>query len=718
MAIVVALSVNAARAQQDVITTVAGGGPTDLPAVNANLNGPYFEAIDRAGNLYLAGYGQNQIFKVSPTGLLTLIAGNGIAEYSGDGGLATLASLNGPTGIAVDEATPANVYIADSNNCIVRKVSGSSGIITTVAGAVRNSTTTTCGYSGNGGAADKAELNDPYAVGIDPVTNDLYVVDRKNGAIRKVAGGSATGIISTIAGTGTNCTGARPYGDGGLATSAHLCFPNGVALDTTARPVNVFISDGGNQAYCTMRDVVGSTGKIYAVAGSYMCGFVDNVAATQAALSGVNQAFIATTNGKTTISFADYYNGRIRQFPVTYSSSVPLAGEIVTIAGSGSTSYCGDGGSALKACMFPFGVVFDSLGDFYITDNGNNRIRKVAKNDNRISTIAGWGNIHYSDPVTLGSVPATGLSLYLPTAVYSDPSSDFIYAGGGGAETVYAFESTTGIAKTLAGNGVAGYAGDGTAANSSATELNTPHGLAKDTEGNVYIGDFANCAVRKVVASTGDITTIAGGTLGHLNGCGYGGDGGAATAAKLDGPVSLITDKSNNLYIAEYNNCVVRRITLGTGIISTVAGNHSCGFSGDGGRATAASLNLPQSVAVDGAGNLLIADGKNNRIRGVDALGVITTIAGDGSAGFSGDGIAVEQSINEPTGVATDPNGNIFFSDQNNQLVRWIDPAGYLLSIAGTALTAGFRGDGERATLAEHVNELETRETKYLTDRG
>jgi sugar lactone lactonase YvrE len=703
-------AVQGAFAQQDVVTTFAGGGPNGIPAVNANLNEPNGMAIDLQGNIYIAGFPQNRIYKITPSGIITVVAGSGVRGYSGDGGLAIAANLNQPQGVAVDGANPANIYISDSANCLIRKVTASTGIITTIAGLVTKPTSgapyATCGYSGDGAAADAAKINAPETLALNPATNDLYFADYNNGRVRKVAGGTPTGIITTIAGGGgsttatNNCQGSAPYGDGAAANQSYLCQPVGVVLDTKVSPVNIFITDSSR---CAVREVIGSSGKIYQVAGTYgACGFVDNVAATSARLYYPYQLQVQSTGTTETVTVADLDNYRIRQFPVTVTGGVPTSGTITTIAGDGS-GYSGDGGPATKGGMTqPWGIVFDAAGDYYVSEQGSDRVRKVTKSTGFLSTIAGWGpnaagQINYSDPVGITADPGTGIALYQSTAVYADPRSTLLYIGGYSSQAVYSIDSSTGKVSNFAGNGIAGFAGDGTVATTLGVQLSNPSGSVKDASGDVYIADFSNCVVRKVTAGTGVISTVAG-TPGR---CGFSGDGGAALSAEMYGPSALAIDSANNLYIADYYNCSIRRVDGSSQIITTYAGIDACGYNGDNLPATSAKLNYPNGVAIDGQGNLFIADQNNHRIRKVDAnFGFITTVAGDGVGGYTKDGFATAVSLNTPQGVTADPNGNIFISDTYNDILRWVDPAGNLITFAGTPDVNGFSGDGGPATSA------------------
>ncbi len=702
---------------QDIITTVVGGGPNGIPAVNANLNQPYEVAVDAANNVYVAAAAQNRIFKISTAGVITVVAGTGAASYGGDGGPAIKAGLNTPYGVAVDNATPLpNVYIGDYNNCLVRKVNQNTGVITTIAGFVNHPTTgnpyPSCGYQGNTGPANEAYLNGPAGLRVNTKTGDVYFADLDNGVVRMIKGGSATGTISLVAGSGgsstsgENCQGSSPFGDGGKATSANLCYPHDVELDTSVTPINIFVSDGNR---CTVREIVGSSGNIYDIAGNYTCGFTDNVAATTAQLYQPWQLHASVSGTTTTLAIADYDNARIRQVSLTYASGVPKPGTIKTIGGKGQGGFCGDGGPVLSACMNPVGLAYDSNGNYYIGDYGTDRVSKVGKSTTDVTTIAGWGpnggtNVNYSNPVGLSGNGGTP-SLYYPLGVYADPNSSNVYVGGYYSQSVYLWNSSTNKISDLAGNGVAGFDGDGGAANNAATQLNYPIGVARDSKGNVYIADNNNCAIREVTTN-GDITTIAGGSSGDLRGCGYSGDGGAAINAQFSGPNSIAIDAAGNKYIADYNNCAIRKIST-SNTVSTVAGGIGCGYSGDGGLAVNAKIYHPQGVSVDGAGNVYFADQANNRVREIVAQNhTIQTIAGYYYGGYTGDGSATTNAINQPAWTSADTNGNVFFSDSNNQILRWVTPSGAMITYAGTVPGSpipsnGFSGDGGPALNAQ-----------------
>ena len=247
------------------------------------------------------------------------------------------------------------------------------------------------------------------------------------------------------------------------------------------------------------------------------------------------------------------------------------------------------------------------------------------------------------------------------------------------------------IISTFAGNGTAGYLGNGVQA--TAAELWNPTGVAVDARGNLYIADADNNRIR-TVSTAGIISTIAGnGTAG------YGGDGGQATAAELRVPYGVAFDATDNLYIADEQNNVIRKVTT-AGIITTVAGNGTAGYGGDGGQATAAALYYPTGVAVDARGNLYIADADNNRIRTISTAGIISTFAGTGTGGYTGDGgQATSAKLHYPSGVSVDASGNVYIADQSNSRIRKVNPAGIISTIAGNG-TNGYSGDGGQATAA------------------
>ncbi len=605
-------------------------------AADAQLNYPQGVAVDSSGNIYIADTLNNRIRKVVPPGgrqshhVITTVAGNGTQSYSGDGQPATSAELNYPQGVAVDSS--GNIYIADARNNRIRKVTVATGIIATVAGNGIS------GYGGDGHPATNAELAHPSGVALDSDGN-IYIADWLNNCIRKVT--VSTGIISTVAGNGTQ--GYR--GDGGPATNAELASPSGVALDSG----NIYIAE---QMGSRIRKVTVATGIIATVAGNGTFGYSgDSGPATSAELS---QPAGVAVDSSGNIYIADQYNYRIRK--VTVSTGI-----ITTVAGNGTAGFGGDGGSATSAELNrPFGVAVDSSGNLYIADTLNYRDRKVTVSTGIITTVAGNGAQGYSGDAG----PATNAELAMHLGVALDSSGN-LYIADTGNNRIRKVTVATGVITTVAGNGTQGYSGDGGPATNA--ELKQPLGTALDSDGNLYIADTLNDRIRKVTVATGIITTVAGnGTQG------YSGDGGPATNAGLAQPSRVAVDSSGNLYIADWQNNRIRKVTVATGIITTVAGNSTQGYSGDSGPATNAELAQPSGIALDSGGNIYIADQYNNRIRMVAATtGIITTVAGNGTAGFGGDGgSATSAELNLPAGVALDSSGKLYIADEYNNRIR------------------------------------------------
>jgi hypothetical protein len=285
---------------------------------------------------------------------------------------------------------------------------------------------------------------------------------------------------------------------------------------------------------------------------------------------------------------------------------VKATGDIITIAGNGTAGYSGDNGPATAAELHgPDGVTFDSAGDLFIADSGNNVVREVVKATGDIITVAGDGTAGYNGD----NGPATAAELNFPRTVAVDSAGDLFIADTDNNRIREVIRST-GVIITVAGNGTAGYNGDNGPA--SVAELNHPFFVALDPAGDLLIADTDNNRIREVIRSTGVIFTVAG------NGsASYSGDGGPATVAGLGDPHGVAFDSAGNLFIVEQSYNVVREVVKATGDIITVAGDGTAGYSGDNGPATAAELDNPYRVAVDSAGDLFIADGSNNVIREV-----------------------------------------------------------------------------------------------------
>jgi sugar lactone lactonase YvrE len=636
---------------QGNITTVAGGGPNNVPAVSAGIEPPTGVTVDRVGNFYFASPLADAVYKVDALGHLTVAAGNGTAggqwgtsrPYGGDGGPATSGQLDYPSGVAVDAF--GNLFIAETYGGRIRRVDATTGIITTVAGGG------TSGL-GDGGPATAATLDAPGAVAVD-ASGNLFVADSNR--IRRID--AVTGVITTVAGNGTEGF----SGDGGPATNAELDFwswGGGVAVDSFG---NLFIADTNNSR---IRRVDAATGIITTVAGGGSSGLGDGGPATAAELLWPTAVAVDTSGN---LFITDLGNYRIRRVDAT-------TGIITTVVGNGTYGFSGDGGPGTSAQLsFAYGVTVDASGALFVADYNNYRIRRIDAVTGIITTVAGNGTVGDGGP-------ATKARLGYPSGVTMDGSGNLFIAEPANYR-IRRVDTNTGIINTVAGNGTQGYSGDGGPATSA--QLNFYEGavVAVDTSGNLFVADTGNNRIRRVDATTGIITTVAGnGTAG------FSGDGGPATNAELYFPHGVALNSSGSLFIADTLNSVIRRVDATTGIITTVAGNGTWGYSGDGGPATAAHLLWPQGLAVDAFGNLFITDMGNQRIRRVDATtSIITTVAGNGTDRFSGDGgPATSAELCYPSAVAVDDSGNLFIADTYNNRVRQVNLPPFVALSAST----------------------------------
>jgi len=690
---------------QYAIGTVAGGGPNGLTPLTSSIGFPGGIAQDRnTGNIYIADVDSSRIFVINSSAALTVtvFAGDGSGSageggYSGDGGPAIKAQLGRPDSVAVDAS--GNVYIADTDNSVIREVAIATGIITTVAGTYYPSNQA-CAYSGDNGLATSASLCRPGGLFLD-ASGDIFIADTENSVIREVV--ASTGVIQTVAGNGTPCVPATGCGDGSSAAAAQLQYPYGVFVDAAG---NIFIADTEDDV---IREVVQTTGIIQTVAGSLTLGAGysgDTGPATGAQLDFPMDVFV---DGSGNISIADSLNSVIREV---------AGGVIQTVAGNFilGPGYSGDSGLATGAQIdFPNGLLVDSSGNILFADSNNFVLRTVAAGAGDIQTVAGDHTVFYSGD----GAAATNASLSTPGGVFVDASGNLFIADIGNS-VIREVVAATGDMQTVAGNATlgGGYSGDGSAA--TGAQLNSPYGIFVDSQDDIFIADTENSVIREVVAATGDIQTVAGNaTLG----AGYSGDGSAATSAQLSSPYGVWVATQGDIFIADTENSVIRCVlgaangcfgsTLPVGSITTVAGtgtacNPDGSACGDGAAATAAQLNSPAGIFGDSAGDLFIADTFDSKIREVvSSTGFIQTVAGSSSAGYAGDGAAAASAqLDTPYGVSVDSLGNIFIADTGNSVVREVvATTGFIQTIAGNG-TEGYSGDGGSALGAELFHPL------------
>lgn len=671
------------------------------------LNSPYGVAVDRNANVYISDANNNIIRKVSSSYVVSTIAGNGSAGYSGDGGTATSARLNGPLGICAS-TSGANIYIADNANVRIRLV-GTLPTWATGSGSYRNrkpkfvngtiQTTTTC-------ISTTISLNTLLAV------HDSDASQTETWSLRTAPRHGTATVTYTTTSTGGSLT---PSGLSYTATAGYA------GTDS----FKVKISDGTDSSFTIIRVTVAGTVSAGTIVGatSVCRGSATTLAnsatggrwsSSNTAIASVNATGVVTgvTAGSATISYTVTGScGTARAVKAITVNPSPTAG---TLSGPTTVAI----GGAISFTATTSGGSWSSSNRAIATVGATGIVTGVAAGAAIISyTVSSSCGIAYATTATTVTSSTSGGTSLIITTVAGNHSAG--YSGDGGAATAAALLSPSGIAvntsgtiyfvdqannrvrkvttsgtiSTAAGNGLAGNTGDGGAA--SAARLSNPMGVAVDLAGNLYIADYGNAKIRKVNTS-GVITTFAGtGTIG------YSADGTSATSAQIATPTGVTIDSVGNLYFVEQNNHIVRKVNT-SGYISTVAGNRGAGFSGDGGAATAAALSYPFNVLTDRAGNVYISDASNNRIRKVSAAGIISTFVGSGTyGGYSGDGgAATAATLNNPAGMSFDGTGALLIADLNNNRIRKVTAAGIISTIAGSA-SSGYGGDSGAATTAK-----------------
>jgi uncharacterized protein (TIGR03437 family) len=556
-------------------------------------------------------------------------------------------TLVGPIRLAVDPS--GNVYFSEVGD--VRRITPQ-GIIESVAGYLGSE----FGCCGDGGPALLAGLTDPYGLAIDPSGN-IWIADSFGDppALRRIG---TDGIIQAV----------EPFSGYGLAVDSHgnVYVPSTVLYKVTPNGAVTSYpnTDAGDLSSALYGLAVDSSGNVYAANPQYH---------------------------------------RVLK--------IAPDGQVITLAGNEVAGSTGDGGPAAQAQVnYPYGVALDSDGNLYFADYSAGRVRQIST-DGTISTVAGGG------PLFADNIPATQADIGAPTDVAVDSQGNLYIASG------YIFKVTTdGIIHIIAGLLKTGCCGDG--APISQATFSEPQGMARDAAGNLYIADAAQHKVRKVAADL-TVTTLAGTGEPGFSGDGpaqaatlnapqgvsvdnsgqvyiadtgnnrirrigldgaiqtIAGEGGSVNSDPLAGPVSVLPDASGNIWIADTGFHRIRRISP-DGSIVTIAGNGMVGYTGDGGPAAAAELEIPQSIALDSSGNLYIADPPTATIRKVSPSGIISTFAGvPGQNGFAGDGGPAAQAVlDNPFAVAVDRNNNVLIADTGNYRIRKVTPDGVINSIS------------------------------------
>jgi sugar lactone lactonase YvrE len=615
-----------------VVTTTAGGYVGDGgSALNAGFTFPAFAIEDSAGNVYVSDQFAHRIRKITPAGIISTFAGTGISGFSGDGGLAQFATISYPRGMVFDAA--GSLIFLDSGNQRIRKIDPS-GIISTIAG------TGNIGYSGDGGPALSADLNTPYGLTLD-IAGNMFFTDLGNSAVRKI---DTTGTITTVAGDGV----FGYSGDGGPAIFAMLSDARGLSLDFRG---NLYIADTSNHVV----RIVDTNGIINTYAGNGVQGFSGDGGPATLAKVGNPRAVLAL---RTELLISNGGAAHIRE--VDFTSQI-----IDSFAGL-TFGFNGDGPLLATDFARPTGIFLASNGNLLLVDSINERIRQLSQTVT--ATLAG-GRVGDGGR-------ATQVSFQDIENIAFDSAGNYYVVDFGGNRIRKV--DTAGHISTVAGNGFSGYSGDGGPATQAM--INLPYGVALDPSGNIFISDTSNAVIRKV-DTAGTITTFA-------------------TNPNFSDLLSIAIDAAGNLYVADDAVCVVWKITPG-GASSVFAGVlNNCNYNGDGIRANTAFLNSPFGVALDSKGNLYIGDTLNNRVRKVNRSGLISTIGGNGTCGFSGDGgLGTLAMICNPEGLAVDSGSNVYFGDYSNLRVRKIASSGIITTVAGSG-NGGYNGENLPAASA------------------
>jgi sugar lactone lactonase YvrE len=581
------------------VTTLAGGtnGSADGTGGAAQFSSLKGITSDGSGNLYITE--SNRIRKiVIATGVVTtLVWGNYITA---DGKV--IERFSYPFGITSDGR--GNLYVADAGSNRIQKIVIATGEVTTLAGSTRGTAD---------GVGTAAQFSSPTHIATDGKGN-LYVADAENDAVRKVV--ISTGEVTTQA------WGRRLFGLTGM---------------TSDDKGNLYISDQSNDR---IRKILVATGEVSIVAGSEE-GYADGIGAE----AKFNSPAGITGDGKGNLYVVDSFNNRIRKIVITTSTVTTLAG----------TDGYADGIGTKARLNKPLDICNDGVGNLYVADRDNGRIRKIEIATGVVTTVAGNGGVVGNG----GAVSIDGIGI---NAEFSQPVAitydgvDNLYVADFYTNRIRKIVITTGTVTTIAGS-TKGYANG----KDTATKFNEPSSLTTDGKGNLYIADFGNNCIRKIVTATGEVTTFVGSSQGTADGIG--------TAAQFYRPGGIISDGIGNLYVADTHNHRIRKIAIATREVTTLVGSTRGTADGIG---LTAQFAAPFRLTNDGKGNLYVADFSNSRIRKiVIATGEVTTVAGRES-GYA-DGAGVEAKFFQPIGIVSDGANNLYVADRANNRIRRIE---------------------------------------------
>lgn len=659
---------------EGMVTTVAGTGQpgfADGPVAQAQFNLPMGLCVDAQGNIYIADTGNSRIRKIDPTGMVTTLAGSGLPGWRDGPGQS--AWFNFPNDLVVDRS--GNLFVSEFNNHTVRRVTPT-GEVSTWAGNPEP------GYVD--GPREEARFMAPAGIARD-ATGNLYVTEWDGHRVRRIG---TDGLVTTLAGNGV-----PGYADG-PGTEARFNQPDGIVVDTDGF---VYVTENGNHVIRR----ISPPGLVETVAGTGESGFADGPGAQAqfAAPSGIGLAADGT------LFVADYLGHRVRRLilivPIPAAivaqpiDQAAWVGEDVTVmveaVGTPPVQYSWRKGAVeIAVTEFPSLV----LTNVQVEDSGpysvevSNQWGRVNSRE-AILTVSS-PIIYVTDPVWVETLAGSGAPGWADgvgvAAQFNHPNAAFVDSQG----FIYITDvlghrirkvSAAGEVTPLAGTGVAGHA-DGPAAEA---QFNQPIGFCADATGAIYVVEAANHCVRKI-SPDGLVSTLAGNLIpGYRNGSG--------PQAQFDFPHDVVVDAQRDLYVVEFNNHTVRKLTP-DGMVSTWAGSRTAGYA-DGPREQARFIQ-PAGIAIDAAGNLFVAERGGQRIRKIGTEGLVTTVAGTGVPGYL-DGPAHQAVFNEPDGIVVDAAGNLWITDARNYAIRRISAAGMVETIAGTGVPGDEDGPGSMA---------------------
>lgn len=613
---------------------VGGAGALDGAACQASFNTPTNVAIDGNGNIFVADANNQTIRKITPAGVVTTFAGTAGKIGSSDG-TGAAARFYLPIGLTVD--TGGNLYVVDTSNQNIRKITPA-GVVTTLAGSVGQ-----LGSIDGTGAA--ARFSNPQGIAVDSNGN-LFVADSSNHTIRKI---TQSGVVTTVAGSA-----GQPGNADGIGTAARFNNPVDIAVDGSG---NVYVADTYND---TIRKITPAD-TVTTLAGS---------AGQVGSLDGAGAA--ARFNGPQGVSVDASGNIYVGDTGSNTIREITSAGVVTTMAGTAGQSGWADGmGVGATAAKFysPAGVTVDVSGNVYVADQFNHTIRKI--------TSAGVVTTFAGASAKDGSTDGTGVAagFFNPNGIAVDASGNS-YVADSNNNTIRKV-TPAGVVTTFAG--LAGHNGstDGAVA---AARFSIPKGVAVDSSGNLYVADYYNYTIRKITAA-GVVTTLAG-TAGQA-----GSVDGAGAAARFYNPAGVAVDSSGNVYVADQGNDTIRKITP-AGVVTTIGGIAGSFGTTDGG---GNKFGGPAGVAVDSSGNVYVADRGDDTIAKITPSGVITTLAGTSGSAISVDGLGAAARFNNPEGIAVDGSGNVYVADTYNNSIRKITPTGLVTTIVGVAGSFGIQ---------------------------